>query len=602
MSASSNLIKKISNFYKIATNSYLETLGQGYHMPDEPEVGNEDDFNSNLGLYSKIIDAANRISNSDIAAEVLLIAELYKKALQISGGYNYVNKSVSNIVNLLDDEDDHEQSSVEDLMNEISRDLRTRAKSTPMGDDDSAINIIKQTKNDINSKLISEDLENSDEPSAFEAGLTQYEENAKGVHDPSGGVSGEVAATKGRGYRVERRNYKDWIQSYEDERQRYIHDLSAPEIQLSRTGIEARKNTATRSNLEDLIKLLGQLIDLTKKANELEVQLQTVNNPEIESTLNKVQEMIKVLQKRRGELKLGIKNYQNSKYIKDLENELNESTSNQEKFVIQQKIELQKLMMSGDKGKDEEAKWRKVLIKSMSGGNSLPADQLLKIQEKIKEGAAKKIRVNDLYKQKAEQIAKLKGTTKLKEKEKGHGKSNAYQWEDINLDGLTQHLTERLATERVVVKQKVTDKMKKAQQDPAGLKPFMDDVAKAATKKDKTALLAAAQRLKQKMIEFKNVQPEVVQYVISLRASKFFYNFRDKIKLISNWIKENNTLSPEQMEIVNDAIREGNKLIEFYRNMKIKTITPGWSERSTYYKPPTEIIERIVKNLEGLKQ
>ncbi len=217
----SELIKKIKAFHKNASFSYLTTLGQaGYSMPDDPEDEDTGTGATDLGLYNRIEDAARQISNSDVLSEVLLIAELYKKALTIGGGFNLVNKAISNLVNMLDDEDDEEQMAVEDLMNELSKDLRARAKATPLGDSDEAIRELQNVKKELNARLISEDLE-GDEPGAYEAGLSQYQEGAEGVFDPTGGVSQEVGKAKGRGYHVTTRSYKDWVQSYENELQRY---------------------------------------------------------------------------------------------------------------------------------------------------------------------------------------------------------------------------------------------------------------------------------------------------------------------------------------------------------------------------------------------
>lgn len=595
----SSLIKKINNFYKGAAGSYLKALGApptSYYMPDEPEEDLGSDV-GDVGLYPKIMDAAQHISDADVRDEVLMIGELYKKALEVGGGYNFINKAVSNLVNLLDDEDDDEQMAVEDLMNEISRDLRTRAKSTPTGDSDEAIKAIRAAKDEIDRRLIAEDLE--EEVTPYEAGLSKEPASTLQEAFP---IAGDIEAGGKRGWGIEGRTYKDWAKSYENERQRFVHELTAPELQLSRTGLEARTNTAARNNLQELVDVLGQMVSLTTQATQLEAELQAAPDDTKQKQLEEVRQNLQRLQGRRMSLKKNLRRYQYDQQIKSLQEDLGSARSDQEKFLISQKIKLNELRKSPDKGKDEETKWLKVLINSMSGGNALPPDQIAKIQQKIQEGAAKKTKATQLWREKAEQVAALKGTVgPIRERQVGEsgafGKRNQYNFDALPLDGLVEHLTQRLATERVVVKQKVTDKMKKAQQDPAGLKPYMDDVAKAATKKDKTAFLAATQRLKQRMTEFKNVQPEVVSYVISLRTSKFFYNFRDRVKKIGEWIGQ--PIDPEQVNFIDDTIRDGQKLASYYKGLKIKPLSGP--DRSTHYKPPTEIIEKIVKNLEGAK-
>jgi hypothetical protein len=527
-----------------------------------------------------------------------LIAEMYKKAIEV-GGYNFVNKGVSNLVNMLDDEDDEEQMAVEDLLNKVSKDLRARAKATPLGDTDTALEALKKVKNDFNTRLISEDMEQSG--SLFEEGLEHGE--VGGDFDQTGGVSQEVGATKGRGYRVERRSYKDWAQSYEDERQRFEHELTVPELQLSRTGLEARRNTATRSNLHELVNLLGYMSTLTREAIQLENDLQAAPDPTKQARLEEIRQELKDDQNRRLSLKKSLRNYQFTQQNKSLQEEV-KAARPEDKLLIELRMKLNDLMMSPDRGKDVEAKWLRAWINSISGGHSIPPEQVERVKQRIQEGAARKTKATFMWRQRAEQVAGIKGIKgPVRERQVGQhgefGKRNQYNLNILPLDGLIVHLTQRLATERIVVKQKVTDKMKKAQQDPAILKPFMDDVAKAATKKDKSDLLAAAQRLKAKMTEYKNIQPEVVQYVISLRSSKFMYSFRDRAKQVGEWIGK--PLEPEQASFIDDTIREGHKLISFYKNLKVKHPILGGPPGSTHYNPPTEIIEKIVKSLEGAK-
>ena len=584
------LLNKIDNFYQKTASHYLKSLGQTFSMPDDPEENEEAPE-----LYMKMLNAVRQISNPDISSEILLIAELYKKALELNNGFNFVNKAISNVVNLLDDEDDEEQSAVEDLMNEVSRDVRQRAKAIPTGDNDAVVSQLRNVKNELNNRMIEQELE-GDQPSMYEAGLSQYDERAKSVFDPTGGVSQEIGQTKGRGYRMVAKSYKDWTQSFENERDRFSNELTSPELQLSRTGKEARENASARANLQRIVDLLNHMIDLSKQATQLEANFQATNDPAMQQELNKVKEELHNLQNQRRILKTELRSFTLKQSNKNLLEDLSSAKTDQEKFLVQQKIELNNLMMSQDRNKGEESKWRRVLIGAMSGGNVLPPNEIAKIQQKINEGATKKTKAADIYKEKAQQASKIKST---KEERKSGKVADKYNWDLITLDGLVEHLTGRLATERIVVKQKITDKLKKAEKDPAGLKPIMDDLAKAATKRDKVALLTNIQRLKEKMNEFKNVQPELVGYVISLRTSKFFYNFRDQVKTIGKWLGE--PLSTDQISFIDDTIRDGKKLAEYYKNLKIKPMTPGWQEKSTHYNPPIEIIEKIVKNLESIK-
>lgn len=611
-----SLLKRINNFY-------LQSIAQAetYVSPDdeEDEIETPD---PELGWYPNLINASQKIMDPSIAEEVHLIAELYKRTLELNQGFNFVYKAISNFINLIDEDDEGEQRSVENLLNEVSKDLRNRMKvAGTLGKEDSPsiLQALKQTKDTFDRQTIEEETSGTGygggeavyESGEEGSGLTEYEETAKETFDLTGGVGGEVAAKKGRGYHFQTKSFKDWIKSYQSEQERLEHDKKDPNLYLARTGVEARHNASVRSNIDEMINNLKLMQDQTKQAIELENQLALAPDESTENKLTELRVSIKDLQQRRTQLKTSLRGHHIEQKTQELENEFKEARSNTDKFLLQQKIELQQLMKSPDKGKGEELKLRRQLINAMSGGNALGEQTKISLMQKIQEAADKKTKSNKLYRQKAEQVAQQKGTTSViktrdelleggtraPRKGLGHGVIHDYKLDQVALEGLITHLTQRLATERVVVKQKVTDKMKKAQQDPAQLKPYMDDVAKAATKKDKTALITAVKRMKQKMIDFKNVQPELIQYVISLRSSKFFYGFRDKINTIYNWLKTPAEITDIQISFINDTIKDGEKLIEFYKGLKISPITPGWTERSTHYKPPTEIIFNIVNNL-----
>ena len=100
-----NIIKRIDNFYNLTqslTRLKRMAVPQYYTMPDDPEE-EEEDLSKGLpgdewvGIYPKIISVANQLSEQadDISNELQLIAELYKKALEINGGYSQVGKAIS---------------------------------------------------------------------------------------------------------------------------------------------------------------------------------------------------------------------------------------------------------------------------------------------------------------------------------------------------------------------------------------------------------------------------------------------------------------------------------------------------------------------------
>src|SRR3546814_153383 len=98
--------------------------------------------------------------------------------------------------------------------------------------------------------------------------------------------------------------------------------------------------------------------------------------------------------------------------------------------------------------------------------------------------------VSEKNRQRSLDLARLKNqfgrpTYTKEQRQSGLAGLNTYDFTTITLPGLLVHLNQGLATQRKVLKDKITDKLIKAKQDPKILKPFLDNVAKAATKKDK---------------------------------------------------------------------------------------------------------------------
>lgn len=601
----SSLIKKINSFYKDASKSYLEALGQpGYSMPDDPEE--EDDVGGevgDIGLYPKIENAARQISNPDVLDEVLLIGELYKKALTIGGGFNLVNKAVSNLVNMLDDEDDDEQMAVEDLMNEISKDLRARAKFTPEGDSDQAIKALQNVKNELNARLISEDLE-GDEPTAYEAGLSQYQEGAEGVFDPTGGVSQEVGKTKGRGYRIESRSYKDWVQSYENERQRYLHELEDPKIKLSRTA----------DHMKELVNLLEQMIVLTKAANQLEAEVQAAPTPENQEKLDKIKQNIKEYQTRRSTLKKSLRNFELAKKEEQLNIERGSARTPQEQELAQEKIELINLMKSRFTNKGEESKWRRILINSMSEGRSISPQTKAALKQKIQEAAALKKSPKEQDVERGAYQAKMRKTI---EKEKEDGKRNQYDFANMQLANFIEHLTVAILAKRKTFKDALLKSISKAKTTEAPIKELLDRVARAAT--NKRDIGPALKDLRTAIREIPSIKRELLIFLTSIAISKMFYDFRNELQEINvslgypadksqreSFIPSFQDLDYTQIAAIRKAIKDGKNLLKHFEKYQGQWMTGSGIEVSFGGKSPTiatNLVKLIVEYLEhNIKQ
>lgn len=555
------LLKKINNFYQTT----LFSLAQ------------------DLGLYSKIQAAGHQIADASIASEVLLLGELYKKALELNGGYNYVNKFLTTLVNSLLDQDSEEESAVEDLMNEVSRDLRNRSKVAG-ADDPQATKTLINLKNNFNAEMLSQDIS--------EAG--------KSVFDPTGGVGLDVGKEKGRGYFVESRNYKDWERSYQDEKDRLVDELkNSTTLNLpDRQGRGQGRNSATRTTIQELIDLLGKLIEQTPLLQAAESEFKLAPNETTKRNLEKLYQDVKELRQKRSTLRGKIKKYFLSQDNEDLKKELENIREPKAKFLLEHQIALNDLMTNQDTRKAEELKLRRMLINGLSEGRSLSADTIDNLVQKIEAAKLKRKTKDERMWQHVNRVSDTKATIPQYDEEGKRKRFNQYNMDSLELDGFVEHLQQRLNTAKSSLKQKITDKL--SVEELKTFKPLLDDISKAQLNNNKSLLLANIKKLRLAMKDMASNQPDFIHYVISIRSSKFFLNFRKKINLISQWLQADNVvLTDEQKNFIKDTTLEGKQLINFYKNLKIKPITPGWKERKTNLKSPVEIVERIVKYLEG---
>src|ERR1700722_13058126 len=187
------LLKNIADYSKMARTVALRVLAQE-------------------NLYQQLVDASKEILNPDVAYTIQILAEMYKKALEINGGFNVVYRTIQGITDDLDPEEP-EQLAVENLLNRIGLSIRAKAANP---DKDNDLRILQQTAADAKRNLAHQEINRFDESdpdgdeeqemSAYEAALTGYqeaeaekeegfggEEKAKEQFDFTGGVSPEEA-------------------------------------------------------------------------------------------------------------------------------------------------------------------------------------------------------------------------------------------------------------------------------------------------------------------------------------------------------------------------------------------------------------------------
>lgn len=105
----------------------------------------------------------------------------------------------------------------------------------------------------------------------------------------------------------------------------------------------------------------------------------------------------------------------------------------------------------------------------------------------------------------------------------------------LTLTSLIQHLTTRIATQKVVVKQKITDRLKK--EENSLFKTYKDAIVAAKTSGDKAAEAAAIKQLNKALNDHAENEPSVMSFIVS---AKELYAFRDKLKELdkSKWLEK----------------------------------------------------------------
>lgn len=235
--------------------------------------------------------------------------------------------------------------------------------------------------------------------------------------------------------------------------------------------------------------------------------------------------------------------------------------------------------------------------------NRLKREQILsdpELLEKYKAESATKHRQIALERAKRKSTVEPDPIYTKQQRLSGRTKRNQYDFEVIKLDGLVLHLTQRLASQRSSLKQKISTQLEKARKDPNILKPYLDDIAVATNSGNRSDLLQAVKNLREREEEFQKAQPEIIAYLANVRAAKFFYKFRDDVKKISTFI-ESTPLSSHQTQLIDYAINEGIQLISYYKNLQIKRIDQE-NPLVTNYGAPIEIIERIILLLRQTRQ
>lgn len=410
LNTSDNLLIAADNFYQKSLLSYRFVIGSyfvknaaGYINPAGVYVDPEDsespesvnNSNEDVGKYNELLNVIKHIRDPGLSAELQLLSKLYLKSIEMNDGFNYINNFILNLFDTYFEDESPQTEEVEDVLNQIAADLRNRIKSkSNKTDSANSLNQIKSVKQSFDKESIAEEADD----------LTKFQENAASTFDPTGGASFEKGdAGFGSGYgRVNVYRHKDWKTSFENERLRYLDILPLA------------KSISAKQNLEKLINLLSSLKEGVVEEKKLDLEFQSNADPDIEVKLNQVKENNNKLKILRNALKTKARQYDLENKISKFNYELNNTKDDKIKERIKQEIELYNLLKSRSANKSDEISWRKLLIKSMSGGSWPSQETIDKLETKIQEASLKKRLSKDLRIEEANKVRDIKQSGKLK--------------------------------------------------------------------------------------------------------------------------------------------------------------------------------------------
>jgi hypothetical protein len=561
-----SLIKKIDDFYSLTESlTRLKRLGaETWTMPDDPEEEEGgalpgDEFS---GLYPKVMDIINEInaseSNEDIANELQLIAELYKKAVEINGGYkavqDYIRRAMANIDMLIDESDGTIGEDIRDLADEaledLSSDLRQRAKTAPgtQASEVQAAAQLKDVKNQFNSAEVQKEV--ASQKSVYERGKPGQETGHTIVR--------KTAETPAK---------------------------YAKEIARLRETLQTTTDSANKTNIEFLITTLVELVEAMNNVKRLEGELKvSPGDPPTVEAFKQVTTRLEELRKQR----LLYRRKLNELILKDDQTQLRrrmyETRDAREKAWLEERIRLldlrmnEKLLRKRDMIKALKARINSSGVLDERGdfqALTIPEATHQALEEAYQAGSLKSITKADYdRKQTIERGVEHGKRGPVPERQKGRvggGRAGErihnYELDNATFPGLVDKLNEKINTSAHVARLNITQMVVDKKKVHNELKPFVDRVSKAIQKKDNAAKLVAIKELKAQMKIRMDKAPAIKALARNIRWLPFFQRVKTELETIAGWnIDSDKNFDETKTTTIQKALIAGRKVTDAYRH------------------------------------
>jgi len=544
-----SLFKKVDDFYRQAT-AFTKNAEQDY--------------------FQELTDISHNVGDPGLTRQLQMLAELYRYALSMGGGYATIARAISNLKEMYSDDS---ESDIEDILNGMLRVLAKEAGGTQVlagRDNPRFVERLMQLKSDIESRPVeSDDYEAYQE----EIGVPGAEGESEGDYSEQGLGDTVAPAQLGFGNKEDPKANRGWhttgpSQPYKNWKEHYANEVAAYNIQLAQA-----QDPEVKKALEELIQnLIPQLSAKIEEQIDLSNQNKEAPSDEVTAKLKAVRGELKLLRAQVTELKRKIRLFQLRGEQAKLSSELEDAArKNDPKAVelLKQKIELNRLTQSTDIYKTKERNLRLRLIESMSGGN-YPGKETLE-KEKAKIDLAKQERVTkEAYdrkiteergKQQAREVTpEYEGTRgggrvpmerlspeKQIDLEKASFSALVYQFQ-IDIASATQ------AARQAIYRAESGGGGKrgaKAKENPE-YKAIIDEVSEAIRKKDRNALYAAQNKLMIAVNNDVNVEKSQLKgFVDVIKLEPHFRKVLEAIKEVTKSpkaTKQNPTPPPPKMD------------------------------------------------------
>ncbi len=584
------------------------------------EVGEEED-----DYFLDLMDVARYIDDPGLSHQVQMLAELYRAALSMGGGYGTIARAINNLKELYSDDS---SSNIENILNGMLVVLSKRAGGPAAlagRDNPNFVTRLAELKADIESRFSATDYDSYQEelkvPGAVGEGESEFAEQGFGesVSPAQLGWGNKEDAKYNPGWHTtgSALPFKDW-KAY------YANEVAALNIQLASTD-----NTEIRQAIKNLITLIPKLSEKVEERIDLTNKMKEAPSDEISSQLESTKNEITKLREQITDIKKSIRSFRLKQDEANLREEIAVAEQRNDfraKELATQKLALNKLTQMPGVRKAKARNLILRLIESMSGGNFPGPNTLAAEKEKINEASKEIISRSEadriMTELRGQQQARL--ITPSYAPTRGGGRvpmeklpeEERVDLEKASFAALVKKLQDDISSATQAARQAIYEETGGAKNKTKKInelyKANIDEISDAIRKKDRAKLLTARNKLIASVANDARVTQGMLKgYLDAIRLEPHFRKILEdmrslikpkdkkealpKIDAMGNFIKAN--LTAEDLEawkkILNDVNRLRTAYTRHYMDLATMATRRGALPSSTWWETKKQINARF---------